>query len=311
MYKVLYFLISFLMLLGCSNSQEKFTSITGAYTFQLVKEGEGEEVKDGEFIIANLTVVDANDSIWFERDVTTSPVVFKKDEVAWKEGRAGFNEIFNNVKVKDSITFTITPTDFFVKALQMDVPPGIDTTVALIFQCGIEKILSEMEFEAYRGEQMAKARQQEMADRQGQIEAEAVVIKAYLEENNLEAQQSESGVFYIIHQEGEGPRATSGQRVTANYSGYLLDGTCFDSSIETVAREKGVFMEGRDYAPFAFTIDQDRVIGGWHEGFKLLNKGAKATLYIPSALGYGDQGSPPVIPPSSPLIFEVELVNLE
>ena len=89
-----------------------------------------------------------------------------------------------------------------------------------------------------------------------------------------------------------------------------MDGTVFDTSIEAVAKEEGVYNEGRPYQPFTFQLGIGQVILGWDEGIGLLNVGSKATIFIPSPLGYGERGSGEKIKPNSSLIFDVELVDL-
>ena len=81
-----------------------------------------------------------------------------------------------------------------------------------------------------------------------------------------------------------------------HYTGMLLDGTTFDSSVE-----RGV--------PFDFNLGQGQVIKGWDEGIGYFNKGAKGTIYIPSSLGYGPSGAGGVIPPNAVLIFDIELIS--
>jgi peptidylprolyl isomerase len=87
-----------------------------------------------------------------------------------------------------------------------------------------------------------------------------------------------------------------GNKVKVHYSGFLLDGTSFDSSVE----------RGQ---PFEFTLGQGQVIKGWDEGIALLHKGEKAQLIIPYTLAYGEKGYPGVIPPKSTLVFDVELID--
>ena len=91
----------------------------------------------------------------------------------------------------------------------------------------------------------------------------------------------------------------------------MLDGTYFDTSIESVAKEEGLFTEGRTYEPIEFTLGQGQVIKGWDEGIAMMNVGDKAQFIIPSELAYGENvrpGGP--IPPFATLVFDVELVEV-
>jgi peptidylprolyl isomerase len=106
-----------------------------------------------------------------------------------------------------------------------------------------------------------------------------------------------SGLKYAIINEGQGPQADSGKVVTVHYSGYLEDGTKFDSSVE------------RD-DPISFLVGQGQVIPGWDEGMRLLKKGSKATFIIPPQLGYGEMQLEK-IPVNSTLIFDVELLDVK
>jgi len=112
------------------------------------------------------------------------------------------------------------------------------------------------------------------------------------------ATETESGLKYIILEEGGGDKPQSGQRVSVHYTGSLLDGTKFDSSLD-----RG--------EPFKFALGKRQVIKGWDEGIALLNIGSKAKFIIPPELGYGQRGSGRVIPPNATLVFEVELLSAE
>ena len=116
----------------------------------------------------------------------------------------------------------------------------------------------------------------------------------------------------MITREGEGENAVSGKTVSVNYAGYMLDGTHFDSNIKEVAQEQGLYNAAREpYSPYDVTIDQSSVIRGWHDALKVMKKGSKATVYIPSTLAYGPQQRSEVIKPNSILVFDLEIVEVK
>ncbi|RKH10858.1 FKBP-type peptidyl-prolyl cis-trans isomerase [Corallococcus praedator] len=107
--------------------------------------------------------------------------------------------------------------------------------------------------------------------------------------------KSDSGLYTQDLTVGTGAEASAGKVVQVHYSGWLPDGTLFDSSIPR-------------NQPFAFNLGQGRVIEGWDEGVAGMRVGGKRKLVIPSDLGYGGSGSPPVIPGDSVLVFDVQLL---
>ncbi|OYZ56783.1 MAG: FKBP-type peptidylprolyl isomerase, partial [Sphingobacteriales bacterium 24-40-4] len=94
-----------------------------------------------------------------------------------------------------------------------------------------------------------------------------------------------------------------------NYTGMFLSGKVFDSSLPDVAKKNGTFNPQRPYEPLKLPVGLGGSIPGFEEGLMLLNKGAKATLILPSKLAYGEQGNQG-IPPFSPLVFELDVVNI-
>jgi len=132
-----------------------------------------------------------------------------------------------------------------------------------------------------------------LADHYLQSDKDESIILAHLEENELEAERTDEGLYYEIIEPGEGdvyPKENA--IITIRYTGSFLDGTIFDQT------------EGNDTATFALTD----LIQGWQIGIPLLQKGGKIKLYVPSAIGYGAAGAGS-IPPWSVLIFDIELVD--
>ncbi len=111
-----------------------------------------------------------------------------------------------------------------------------------------------------------------------------------------------SGLCYEIVKEGTGAFPKASDIVTVHYTGKLVDGKVFDSSLQP--RQPGAAIE-----PAEFPLGG--VIPGWTEGLQKINKGGKIKLYVPSNLAYGDKGSPPAIPPAATLIFDVELLDIK
>lgn len=123
--------------------------------------------------------------------------------------------------------------------------------------------------------------------------AEADALKEFTEG----AQKTESGLMYLIEEEGQGSKPSKGDSVQVHYELKLTSGVVVDSS----------FQRGQ---PISINIGVGQVIPGWDEGIMLLKEGSKATLVVPSDLGYGPSGAGGVIPPNATLIFKVQLVKV-
>src|SRR6187551_555634 len=115
-------------------------------------------------------------------------------------------------------------------------------------------------------------------------------ITDYIAKNNLKAEKSESGMYYVINEPGTGAQPTATSNVTVAYKGSFIDGNIFDQS-----------------GPEGISFGLDQVIKGWTEGIPHLKAGGSGILLVPSNLGYGDNTMGP-IPGGSALIFEVKLI---
>ena len=122
--------------------------------------------------------------------------------------------------------------------------------------------------------------------------------REFLAENakNDSVVQTESGLQYMVLKEGTGIKPAATDTVTVHYTGKLIDGTVFDSSVE-----RG--------EPATFPLD--KVIPGWTEGLQLMSEGSEYRLFIPSELAYGSKGAGDKILPNATLIFDVQLIKVD
>ncbi|MDH5367897.1 MAG: FKBP-type peptidyl-prolyl cis-trans isomerase [Cyclobacteriaceae bacterium] len=126
-----------------------------------------------------------------------------------------------------------------------------------------------------------------------QLQKDIEIIRTYLAENSIDAQEHESGVFYVIHRQGTGIFPEANSSVTVNYKGNILGQTeLFDSNDNTSFSLLGVIV-------------------GWKIGIPLISEGGNITLYIPSGYAYGTRGSPTGgIPANANLVFNVDLLDV-
>ena len=202
----------------------------------------------------------------------------------------------------DSASFIVnTDSTFKYLFMQPTLPAEFNSTDVMRFEIKVVDFMPEKVYAQNfandvknRNAQRAAQLQNDYADETAKAAKE---LAEYLTKNKIEAVSTESGLYYVVTEPGNGEKPEVGKPVTMHYTGKLLNGTVFDSSVE------------RDQ-PFQFVLGVGQVIPGWDEGVQLMSKGEKGLLYIPYYLAYGerDMGD---IPPFSNLIFEVELIDFE
>lgn len=162
---------------------------------------------------------------------------------------------------------------------------------------GGQPLLTDAEMQATMQSLQQQVQQQQQEKQKAIGEKNKTEGEAFLAKNKerKEVKTTASGLQYEVLKEGTGPTPKATETVTVHYTGTLIDGTKFDSSVD----------RGQ---PATFVLNQ--VIPGWTEGVQLMKVGSKYKFYIPAALGYGERGAGGVIGPNSPLIFEVELVSI-
>ena len=193
--------------------------------------------------------------------------------------------------VGDKATFAIE-ADSMAKFMQPNqMPPMYEKGKGMKFyyEINLQDIVTKDEFAAEQANyeaEMEKARS-----------AEPELIANYVKENNIKAQPNADGLYVIVKKQGKGTKVAVGRQVAIHYTGRLLDGTVFDSSV------------GNE--PLSYVVGQMGLIHGWEEGVMGQPEGSQLQLIIPSALGYGSQGAGQMIPPYSTLVFDLDIVSVK
>lgn len=297
-----------ILLVACGNPTKK---TPGGLEFKVLKSGDGTLPQSGQLVVFNYKMTDSNDSVWIDTYDRGLPEVTSIGDSTRLDTEDGFQQMLRMMSAGDSTTFEMSVKKFFQDFIKGNVPPHIDSTLDIRYHVSVDQIMNQEEFPEFRTKAIAKYEAIQEVKKAEQLAKDTVTIDKFLNDKGIKVDKTGSGLRYVITQPGQGSNAVSGQTAKIDYSGYLLDGTFFDSSKKEVAQEKGVYSPMREpYEPIEITIDSTSVIRGWHEALKLMNEGSKATFYIPSSLAYGAQQRSEVIKPNSILIFELEMIDL-
>jgi FKBP-type peptidyl-prolyl cis-trans isomerase FklB len=210
----------------------------------------------------------------------------KKTAPKTKKEKTGYTV---GVSMGRNINSTVHELEIDKEFLLQGIRDGLMNSQTSITEKEMEEILADLEKDIN-----AKATEKQKA----LAEKNKKEGKDFLEENKKKegVVTLPSGLQYKILKEGNGPKPTADQTVECHYTGTLIDGTEFDSSVK-----RGVPLE----------IKVNQVIKGWTEALQLMPVGSKWQLFIPSELGYGERGGGQVIGPNAALIFEVELLSIK
>ena len=284
-----FFLLSALFLMlslltGCSNAPKGYQATDNGLYYRLFTNNGGENPQIGDLLELTMSC-SVNDTVVILP--LTKNIIPMAEPSFWSD----FVEGFSMMHKGDSASFIVDIDSSFVNLFGYNtLPPQFSSTDIMRFEVRLDDFYPESEFRFRMIENIKK-------NYPAETEKAASELNAYLEKNGVVGQPTSTGLYYVKTQDGTGEKPSKGSTVKAHYTGYLLDGTVFDTSIE-----RG--------EPIEFVLGVGQVIPGWDEGIALMSKGEKAVLYIPYYLAYGDRDLG-VIPPFSNLVFEVELIDFK
>ena len=284
-----FFLLSALFLMlslltGCSNAPKGYQATDNGLYYRLFTNNGGENPQIGDLLELTMSC-SVNDTVVILP--LTKNIIPMAEPSFWSD----FVEGFSMMHKGDSASFIVDIDSSFVNLFGYNtLPPQFSSTDIMRFEVRLDDFYPESEFRFRMIENIKK-------NYPAETEKAASELNAYLEKNGVVAQPTSTGLYYVKTQDGTGEKPSKGSTVKAHYTGCLLDGTVFDTSIE-----RG--------EPIEFVLGVGQVIPGWDEGIAMMSKGEKAVLYIPYYLAYGDRDLA-VIPTFSNLVFEVELIDFK
>ena len=262
--------------------------------------GTGEQVAAGDFVYFHAAMRSERDSVLFStrQGGGQQPVIQAAGDDASAAEIGPVEDVLREMRVGDSAVVRVNIEGFPSK------PPGMNNDTVVLYDVVVTEIISEEAFTERKAAEDAEREEARAAVRaleQERLDFAAEVVNNYNAGSlNDDLQTTPSGLKYVIHEEGNGPQAEAGRGVVVQYIGQTTsDGNVFDQSF---GRGEGI----------PFQLGTGRVIPGWDEGIALFKQGTRATLFIPSELGYGAQGTPDgSIPPNSELAFYIELEEVQ
>lgn len=291
--------------LALTTACQNFEKGPGGLEYKIVKDAGNEKAVEGDFLAVDLTVTTDRDSLLSSTyDLNLPQIVNIAPDSIPGIYPGDYNSMFKYLGEGDSAVFHL---DMDTLAAQTGQPKLEFVDKHMTFTVNVRKHFKKgdltdsvffAQIDDYYKEILEELKNKEESN-----------LNDYIAKNKLEPQKTASGLQYVIEEEGNGELPQEGDTVVVNYVGRLMNGKVFDTNDEDLAKKENVHNPMRPYEPIRFRIGHDPVIQGWTEGLKLVSKGGKARLIVPSELGYGERGGG-IIPPYAPLVFQVELLEI-
>ena len=280
-------LFSAAVLFASCNQYEK--TPTGL-AYKIEKGSSKDLLKQGQFVKMHVEYkLPAKDSL-LSSSFGKIPVYFMVDSA--QKAKHSFIEIINQCAPGDKVEFVMS-VDSLKKFGMLEYNNIFKEKDQINGRVEVMKVFAtqELMMADYKAE-MEKERAREIKE-----------LKDHIAKKNIKAQELPSGVFVEVASAGDvAAKADSGKQVSVMYRGTFLDGKKFDGNMDT---------DSPNRQPLVFVIGTGGVIRGLEDGLKLFAKGGKGKIFIPAMLGYGPNGSAPVIPPYAALVFDVEVLDVQ
>jgi FKBP-type peptidyl-prolyl cis-trans isomerase len=279
----LYILVTAIILASCKKKQKFTQTPDGLQYCFIIKNDTAQKPHKGEALVVNMKFY-LNDSLMFDtKDVSLN----YKLELENPKIDGSIYEGLAMMHKGDSAIFKINALNFYQYTADMKPPSILKKGDKLTFYVRLIDILSPQEIKKEE-ERMKKLK----------LQNEQIMLRDYINNNNITTKPLKSGIYHIILKKGYGRKPKPGDSVTINYVGRFINNQIFES---TLAKNK----------PFKFVYGDTNFIKGWNQAIGLMREGEEAQIIIPSKLAYGDKGISGIIPPFSTLIFDITILKIK
>jgi FKBP-type peptidyl-prolyl cis-trans isomerase FkpA len=294
------------VLVSCSSDHPGFKrSGSGLYFRFHDKNEQGEQVLKGDEVTVSLRLY-TGDTVFLEtgRDSLLSDQIIVEEPVY----PGDVYEALSMMHTGDSATFILQGNDLFLNFFRMqDLPGYIKDSAEVWMDVKVKSRVPKAEVD----KRLAALSEESGRMLEEMKRTEPARISEFLAANELKAAPLPSGLYYIETMRGTGKKVENGSQVTLQYVAKLTTGKILETSLREEAIKSGIFDSLFEYTPFTFIMGDRSTVAGWEEGISHMRKGGKALLVVPSSLAYGEEGLEDLIPPYSPVVYEIEIIDVK
>lgn len=273
-------LLATLAVASCAQ-QSDYKKSPNELEYKIITDKQQPKAKVGQVIKYNVYWRKMNDSLFLSTRDKKIPLYSMVDSPKFKGDPL---EVLAMMGAGDSVSCKV-PVDLIFKG---NPPAFLKSGDFMKLDITVDEVLSKEDYESLIQEQSSS-----------QLKLEQKIIEDYMTQKGMKGIKTPAGIYVVMEKEGTGKQPVDGSIVRVDYTGRLLNGNVFDSSMKPGGQ------------PYQFQIGKATVISGWDKGIPYFKEGGKGKLLIPSPLGYGEQGNGPGIPPNSPLEFDIQLVEVK
>lgn len=292
MKKVFLLILVALTAFSCSQSDYPGYDLSdNGLNYKIVDDQEGNPVAVGDFVKVRIQYRTMNDSVFFDSEQEIVPVWIPVNKPAF---HGDIMEGLAMLSVGDSASFVVRADTFFRMTIgAQSFPSFLEKDSMMYVNLRVLEVKTQNEF-AQEKQILAQEVEKQFTELK---EKEMLDLEYYLKINNITQKPTASGLILIPLKNGSGPKLVAGQNVKCHYTGTLIDGQIFDSSI------------GKN--PLEVVVGSPDLIDGFNEALTMMSVGSQVKAIMPSSIGFGRSEIDSPIPPYATVIFDITVVSAE